>query len=237
MPARRANHSDAISAASAITIARIDQPPRRSFAAGDLQQGVDRGGDGLRFAGNIGNERYRRAEFAERPRKAHHCTGNDARQRQRQGNGCEDPEAIGPECRRRVLEPAVDRFQRQPDRADHQRKAHDAAGERRAGPAEREDDAEMRFQERADRPTASERNEQQVAGNDGRQHQRQVYDAVQQRFPPELLAGEQPADRDAERQCEQRGDDGDSQRQFDRGPFGRREVEHDGGLPNPTAWP
>ena len=54
-----------------------------------------------------------------------------------------DPEAVGAERRGGVLQPAVDRLERQPDRAHQQRKAHDAAGERRAGPAEREHDAEM----------------------------------------------------------------------------------------------
>ena len=45
----------------------------------------------------------------------------------------------------------VDRLERQPDRAHQQRKRHHAAGERRAGPAEREHDAEMSVEECADR--------------------------------------------------------------------------------------
>ena len=56
-------------------------------------------------------------------------------------------------------------------------KAHDAAGERRAGPAEGEDDAEMLGEKGADRAALAEGEQQQIAGDDRRQDQRQVHDA------------------------------------------------------------
>ena len=55
-------------------------------------------------------------------------------------------------------------------------KAHDAAGQRRAGPAEGEDDAEIVGQEGADGPAPAEQEQQDVAGDDGRQDQRQVHE-------------------------------------------------------------
>ena len=62
---------------------------------------------------------------------------------------------------RQVLHPAclppapafsVHGFDRQPDRSHQQRKRYDAAGQRRAGPAKREHDAEMVREPRPDRP-------------------------------------------------------------------------------------
>ncbi len=47
-------------------------------------------------------------------------------------------EARAAQRSRRDLEPPVDGRDRQADRADHERKAHDGGGQRRAGPAERE---------------------------------------------------------------------------------------------------
>ena len=49
--------------------------------------------------------------------------------------------AVGAERAGGLLEPAVDRLEREPDRAHHQRKRHDRRGERGAGPAEGEHDA------------------------------------------------------------------------------------------------
>ena len=84
------------------------------------------------------------------------------------------------------LEPRVDRLDRQTDGAHQQRKAHHRAGQRRAGPAEGEDDAEMLVEEGADRPAPAERDQQQVAGDDRRQDQRQVHQRVEQALAPEL---------------------------------------------------
>src|SRR5437868_2838315 len=56
----------------------------------------------------------------------------------------------------------------QPDRAHDQRKSHDAAGERRAGPAERKHDAKMIGQKGADRPAPAEGDQQQISGHDRR---------------------------------------------------------------------
>ena len=73
---------------------------------------------------------------------------------------------------------------------------------------------------------AAERDQQQIAGHHRRQHQRQMHDAVEQRLAPEVLARQQPGDRDAERQRHHRRHQRDAQRQADRGPFFGGEVEH-----------
>src|SRR6266853_956065 len=59
--------------------------------------------------------------------------------------------------------PAVDRLDRQADRAHHQRKAHHRAGECRTGPAKGEHDPEMLVEELAERAAAAE--QQQVTGH------------------------------------------------------------------------
>ena len=79
----------------------------------------------------------------------------------------------------------------EPDGAHHQRERHDRAGERRAGPAEREDDAEAARAACADRPAPAEGEQQQVAGDDRRQDQRQVHQPVQQLACPR--SGRAPA--------------------------------------------
>ena len=82
-----------------------------------------------------------------------------------------------------ALQPRVDGLDRQADGAHHQRKAHDRAGQRRAGPAEGEDDAELLVEEGADRPAPAEQDQQQVAGHHRRQDQRQVDQRVDQALP------------------------------------------------------
>ena len=62
-----------------------------------------------------------------------------------------------PRVRGRRFEPRVDGLDRQADGAHQQRKAHHRTGQRRAGPAEGEDDAELLVEEGADRPALAER--------------------------------------------------------------------------------
>ncbi len=110
-----------------------------------------------------------------------------ARQRQRQRDGRRTPATgVAPSVRRRLLEPAVDRFDRQPDRPHQQRKRHDAAGQRRAGPAERKHDAEVSARNAPTSAAPAERQQQQIAGDDRRQHQRQVHQRLEQRLAPEI---------------------------------------------------
>ena len=81
-------------------------------------------------------------------------------------------------------------------------------------------------EKRADRAAPAERDQQQIAGHHRRQHQRQVHHAVEQRLAPEILARQQPGDRNAERQRHHRRHDRDAQREMDRGPFVWGEIKH-----------
>ena len=212
MPARRASHSEATSAASAIRMATMTSRPRRAFAARHLQEGIDRRRNGLRLAGNVGDESNRGAEFAQRLGKAQHHAGDDAGQRQRQGDGEKGADAVGAERGRGVFQPSIDRLERQPGRSHQQGKTHDAAGECRAGPAEGKHDPEIVLKETADGSFAAERQQQQIAGHHRRQHERQMHDTVEQRLAPEILARQQPGHGDAEGQCGERRRHRDAQR-------------------------
>ena len=151
---------------------------------------------------------------------------SDARQRQRQRDGEKHPPRRRAQRARRLLQPAVDRLDRQPDRPHQQRKRHDAAGQRRPGPAKREHDAEMVGEPGADQAAPSERQQQQIAGHHRRQHQRQMNQRVDQRLAPEIAPRQQPGQRDAERRRHQRRNRGDPQRKQDGRPFRWREFEH-----------
>ncbi len=224
--ARRANHSEAIRAPIAITMEISTSRAGGGIAVGRLDQRIDRRRNGLGLAGNVGDEGDGGAELADRLGKAEHHAGQYARQRQRQGHGGEHLPWCGAERARCLFQPAVDRLDRQPYRPHQQRKRHHAAGQRRAGPAKREHDAEMVGEPRADQAAAAESQQQQIAGDDRRQHQRQMNQRIEDRLAPEFTPRQQPRQRDAERRRHQRRDDGDAQRQQDGRPFGRRYLEH-----------
>ena len=138
---------------------------------------------------------------------------------QRQRDGQEDPDRPGAERRRRLLELAVDRLDRQADAADHQRKTHDGAGKGGAGPAEGKDEAEYSARKAPTGAAPAEEDQQQKTGDDRRQHQRQVNHAVEERLAPEPSARQDHRNGDRERQARQHGDDGNAQAETDRRPF------------------
>ena len=77
-----------------------------------------------------------------------------------------------------------------------------------------------------DRRLAAERDQQQIAGDHRRQHQRQMHERVEQRFAPERLARQQRGDGDAERQRHQRRHHRNAQRQENRGPVLGGKLQH-----------
>ena len=199
------------------------QAQRAHVAARHLREGVDGRGQRLRLAGDVGDEGDGGAELAHGLGEAQDHAGDDARHDQRQRHGGEYPGAIGAERAGGLLEPRVYGLDRQADGAHQQREAHDAAGERRASPAKREDDAEMVGQEGADRPSPSEQDQQDVAGDDGRQDQRHEHEAVEQGVAPEPAPRQHHGDGDAERQADQGGDGRDLRLSRNRRPFLRAE--------------
>jgi len=66
----RANHSEATSAAIAMTTETTTSPQRRGIAIRRLDQRIDRRRNGLGLAGNIRHEGNGRAEFADTLSKA-----------------------------------------------------------------------------------------------------------------------------------------------------------------------
>ena len=141
--ARRANHSDAISAASEMMTATMTSASAARVAARHLRQRVDRRRDGLRLARNVGDEGDGGAEFAERAGKASIAPAMMPGSASGSVTVANSPGRLAPSVAAASSSRAVDRLDRQPDRPHHQRKRHHAAGQRRAGPAEREHDAEM----------------------------------------------------------------------------------------------
>src|SRR5712691_107757 len=94
-----------------------DQPAGRGVPAGNVGIGVDGGGDGLRLARNVGGGGAGGAELPQRLGEAQDHACNHAGQCKRQRDGREHPAAARAQRRGGVLEPAVDRLDREPDRA------------------------------------------------------------------------------------------------------------------------
>ena len=116
-----------------------------------------------------------------------------------------------PNVRRRRFEAPVDGLDRQANRTDHQREAHDRRRERGAGPAEREDDSEPFVEQAADRSALAEEHEKREADDDRRQHERQMHDGVDQDFAGEPRAREHVGDENGDRQAADDADDRDPQ--------------------------
>ncbi len=121
---------------------------------------------------------------------------------------------------------AVDGFQGKPNRADQQRKAHYCAGECRPGPAKREDDAERFFQKSAERPVATEQQQQQVTGHDRRHHERQMDHAVEQALAVKSPARQNYCCRQPKGQAADRRPERDAKAQPHRLDFGCAEIDH-----------
>src|SRR6266851_5159777 len=135
------------------------EPKRRWFATGYLRECVDGRRKRLGFTRDVGYEGDSRAELSHGAREREDGAGDDARQHERQRDCQENPNGMGTECARRVLESTVDRIDGQLYRAHEERESHHGAGEGRARPPEREHDPERVSQEGADRPAAAEQEE------------------------------------------------------------------------------
>jgi len=189
------------------------QPERPGFAAWNLREGVDQRRQRLRLAGNIRHEGDGGAELAHGAREGENGAGDDPGQNERQRDRGEHPEPARAEGRCRLFQPDIDRLDGELDGADHERKPHDGAGQRGTSPAKREHDAERLLKKVADRASTPEQQQQDVAGDDRRQHERQMNQAVKQRAAPELSARQRVGDEYAYGQARQRRHRRDLQRQ------------------------
>src|SRR5208282_190676 len=120
-------------------------------AARRLQRGVEREWQGLRLARDVAREGDHRAELAESRGEGGDGPGENSRRHQWQGDGREAVERAGAERACRILEAGRDRLQRQANRTDHQRQAHDRGREGSAGGRECKPQAERSVEPAADR--------------------------------------------------------------------------------------
>ncbi len=104
----RASSSEAIIAAKARAIDTSVRRRAPDLAAGDLGEGVDRRGQGLGLARDVGDEGDGGAELAQRLGIGQHHAGHHAGQRQRQGDRGKHPGPRRAKRAGRLLELAVD---------------------------------------------------------------------------------------------------------------------------------
>src|SRR5215471_6177419 len=195
------------------------EPEGARFPAGYLRERVERRGQRLGLARDVGDERDRGAELAQAAGKGEHGAGEQPRHHERQRHREEDPESIRAQRRRGVLETAVDRLDRQARGPHEQREPHHGAGQRGARPSEREDEAQALGQERPEHAPPAEEEQQGVTRHHGRKHEGQVHQALQERLAPEPPTRQDDGDDDPERQTRGHGPERDPQAQADRGVF------------------
>src|SRR5437762_9982435 len=118
------------------------EPQRLGVPTGGLHERVDRERKRLGFSRNVRDERDRGYKLAQTARKRKQHAGDDAWKRERQRDGNEHPGTRAAERACDGLEALVDRRDRQPNRAHHQRKAHDRRRECGPRPPKREDEPE-----------------------------------------------------------------------------------------------
>src|SRR5712672_3302368 len=187
------------------------QPQRGLVSRRRLRIGIDRERQRARLAGYVGDESNGRAELSQAARKGQQHACDDSRQSQRQSDGEKDAGAAGAQRACRGFELAVDAFERKSDGAHHQGKTHYSRGQRRAGPPECEDYSEPFFEPRADGPAPAEKEQQEIADHDRRQHERQMDGRVEQRLPGKVGTRKHMGNRDREGQTHEHAPESDAQ--------------------------
>src|SRR6185437_7048774 len=199
------------------------QAHRFRIAARRLQRRVDGERQGARFAFDVGNEGDDRAELAEAGGEGGNDAGGDAGQRQRQRNVEHPVPPRRTQRLRRLLQAGIDRLQRQADGTHLEGEGDDRRGQRRAGPAEDEADAEGMQQPAAQRAARAERRQKEEADRDGRQPQGHMDQAVDQRLAREPCAGQQEGGCEGQGERREGRDTGDPQGQQQRLALRRRQ--------------
>ena len=97
-----------------------------------------------------------------------------------------DPKGRSAQGPRGNFQPAIDRLDRQPDRAHHQRKAHDGGSERGPRPSKRQRDPEPLVEQTSDGAVPAEQHQQHEAHDDRRQYQGKMNECVDERLAREL---------------------------------------------------
>ena len=120
----------------------------------------------------------------------------------------------------------IDGFDGQPDRADHQREAHERGGERRARPPERKHDPEPVVEQAPDGAALSEQHQKRKAYDDGRQHEGQIDDRIDERLSRKGKACQSVRDEYRDRQTAQDAYDSDAKAERQNSNFVSAESRH-----------
>ena len=99
------------------------------------------------------------------------------------------------------------------------------------GPAKGEHDAELLVEKAPDRPLPPKQQQQHIAGDHWRQHQRQEHERIEERAPVETGPRQHHGDGDAEGQARRHGERRDAQGELDRGEFFGCQREHKSATP------
>ena len=153
------------------------------------RQGVNRQGHGVGLAGDIPGQHQSGPELPQSPGKGQNRPGDNAFSGQGQDNPEERPPLRMPQGIGSIDEIGVHRLQGRPGRLDHQRQRHHVGGQDRGLPGEHDGPAGPLVYKPTQHAIASEQDNQIVAGDRGRQDQRQGQEDIQHFFAPKMPSG------------------------------------------------
>src|ERR1044071_1710976 len=190
-----------------------DSQERVSFGIfPELNVVVDRQRQSLSFTGNISRQQDSRAEFTERTGKRQQCAGDDAFVGERYGDDEKNSQGRRAESGGDLLKPRGDLGKGSAHGANQQRKGNYRHGNQHAFPVE-DDFYTAVVKPLPERTAPAEDFQQDQSGRHRRHHQRQKHDGLDHAFERPFLAREEPCQRDAERQDQQRAGKPDRDRE------------------------
>ena len=196
-----------------------DQARGRCFAVGlvDVRENGEREGAG--FAGDVGDKGDGRAKFAQAAGKCQEASHEHARRGQAQRNGNKGAKRMGTEGARCAFKPGVDAFNRQAHGSQHEREPHHSSRQNSTAPRKRNLHPKPFAQNMTQKPSASQQQEKQIADHDGRQHEGQVAQAVEEELAAKVFARQHPPQRDGKGQADHHAEHTHLEREGEDGVF------------------
>ena len=196
-----------------------DQARGRCFAVGlvDVRENGEREGAG--FAGDVGDKGDGRAKFAQAAGKCQEASHEHARRGQAQRNGNKGAKRMGAEGARCAFKPGVDAFNRQAHGSQHEREPHHSSRQNSTAPRKRNLHPKPFAQNMTQKPSASQQQEKQIADHDGRQHEGQVAQAVEEELAAKVFARQHPPQRDGKGQADHHAEHAHLEREGEDGVF------------------
>ena len=170
-------------------------------------------------------------KFPEATGKGKNPAGHDASSSQWQADREEGGGAACPEGSGGHFQTRIDRLESQADRADHQRKTHDRGRQRRGPPREYDFDAKPALQDGTDWTAGRKKDQQQIPGYHGRQHQGEVGDDLDQPLAAEPSARQPIPHSDGQWKSRRRGAHRHLEAQSQRRPLFRSHGSYPPDLP------